>query len=869
MSRRRRGPPPAWARHLLDATLPIGVVGESISGDLETEYLEIRGPDWIARLWYSFEAVKIAAHYRKGMGMSDLMQDVRYGFRMLKRIPLVTIVAAVSLAAGIAASTTMFAVMYGFLYAPLPYAEQEDLQILLQMDRATGRERNIAAGNVLDLAERVEAFEDVAAWRTIRTTLTSGDEPVQILRLDATPNVFRVLGREAAVGRTFTSDEGRPGGEGVAVMTHRMWETQFASDPQVVGRTVEVADREYVVVGIMPRDFEFLSGNVGLVMANTFEDERENRDGLSLLAVTKLAGSATAEQARSQADAAWQRMAAEYPDELGRFAFRLETLREQFPGEGDTRLVQVMLLVALFVLIIAAANVANLLLARAEERTQEIAVRVSLGAGRVRLVRQLLTESTLLALLGGALGVPLAILGVGELAALIPPEIPRTFTPQIQPAVLVFSVGIAMGVGVIFGLAPALQAMRSSQRGVLRESDRGSTRRRVQTAFVVGEIAVAVALLAGAGAMTSLANDIVNVDLGLRSEGLLTFRTTASGDRYSAPADLAAFHRDIEEELLGLPQVVGVAVMDELPRGRNVRGPEFTIDGREPQEGQEVPQTMMLSVNRSYFETMEIPLREGRLFQSFDRAESGAVVVVSRTFADFHFPGERVLGRRITLDDESCEIVGVVEDVFHTRGALSGGLGGMAYLPLEQHPIRNVAYAVRTTGDPSAYSGEVRAAVRAVEETAPVENVQTLDTFIAGEMAIIRVLGGTMGFFGLLALVLSAMGIYGVMAHAVAQRNREIGIRMALGARGGTVVQMVLRSGLIQAVVGIVLGLPLAFLIRGATRGISVQFKAELGGPMAVVLVAGILGAVCLVSSYIPARKAAGVDPIRALRTDV
>ena len=406
----------------------------------------------------------------------------------------------------------------------------------------------------------------------------------------------------------------------------------------------------------------------------------------------------------------------------------------------------------------------------------------------------------------------------------------------------------------------------------MSEASRGSTvgraRRRVRTAFVVGEIAVALALLAGAGALASMANDLVNVDLGVRSEGLLTFRTIASGERYSEPAALAAFHRGLEEELLGLPQVVGVAVVDELPRGRNVRGADFTIDGREPREDQESPRTLRLSVNQNYFSTMEIPLREGRLFESFDREGSGAVVVVSRGFADFHFPGASVLGRRITLDDESREIIGVVEDVFHTRVALQGGLAGMAYLPLEQHPIRGAAYAVRTTGDPTVIAPELRGAVRAVDAIAAIDDVRTLDNFIAGEMAIIRVLGGMVGLFGLLALVLSAMGIYGVMAHAVAQRNREIGIRMALGAMGGSVVQLVLRKGITQAVAGIALGLPLAFLIRRATLGIAADFKAEVGGPIVVVVVAGVLAAVCLLSSYVPARRAAGVDPVNALRAD-
>ncbi len=871
MSSGRRGSPPKWARRILDSALPVGARGESIRGDLEAEYADFNGPDWLARLWFVVESFKLAIHYREWLRAAEIRQDIRYGVRMLRRTPLVTAVAVLSLAIGIAASTATFATAYGFLYAPLPYTPQADLQILLQVDRITGRELNISSGNVLDLADRVEAFGAVAAWRSYPTTMAGGDEPVQIVRLDATPNVFDVLGRGAAIGRTFAPDEGRAGENRVGVLTHRLWRSSFGSDPRAVGRVIDVAGRAVTIVGVMPPDFEFIPGNVGLVVANDLQSERGVREGAPVMAVTTLADGVTAGQARARTEAAWQRIASEYPDQLGRYDVRLGTLREQFPPEADARLVQIMLAVALCVLMVAAVNVVNLLMARAEERTQEIAVRTSLGASRLRIVRQLLTEGVLLVTMGAGVGVVLAQVGVDQLTAHWPAAVPHAFRPRAHPAVLAFAVTISMGVGLLFGLAPALQALRSNQRDGLKARSRGGTAGRApraRTAFVVGEIAIAMALLVGAVSMTSFARAMVDVELGLRSQGLLTFRTIASGTRYDDPTELARFHRNIEEQLRALPRTTGVAIMDELPRGQRVPRASVSVPGRDAGGSRESRTTQLLSVNRSYFETMEIPLRKGRTFEPIDAGDAPPVTVVSETFADFHFPGERAIGRRITLRGQSVEIIGVVGDVFHSRVEHFGGLAGMAYLPLEQRPVRDVAYAVRTTGTPTELAPGLRPAVWAVDAKAAVSDVRTLDDFIAAEMGSARVLGRTMELFGILALLLSAMGVYGVMAHSVARRRREIGIRMALGAERLTVTGLVLRSGVRQAAAGLMIGLPLALFIRRAAQPIGAQFRAELGGPSIVVWVAAALGLVCLLASYLPARRAAGVDPNAVLRSD-
>lgn len=866
-----RRPPPGWARRLLRSALPIGAVGESIRGDLEAEYEERSGPAWLADAWYIVESLKIAWHYRSGLGVSGTAQDIRYGVRVLWRMPWITTVAVLSLAAGIAASTVMFATMYGFLYAPLPYAQQDDLYTLLQTDRATGSESWVSAIDVLELSERVPALPDVAAWRSYGTTLTSATEPVPIRRMDATPNVFDVLGREAALGRTFAVGEGLPGPR-VGVLTHAAWVGQFGADPGLIGRSIEVAGRNVTVIGVMPEEFQLLPANVGLVVANTFALERRSGARAPVQSVMALPEGVTPDQLRAQLEGAWQRLAEVHPDALGRYGIRLETLREQYPGASDARLVEVMLLVALFVLVIAATNVATVLLAKADERGPELAVRLALGAGRVRLVRQILTEATLLSAAGGVLGVAMAWLAVEQLGAIWPAEMPDAFRPRAHPTVLGFTLFISLGVGILFGLAPALHTLHRGPGSGLSKVTRGGPRpsglRGLRTALVTGQIAIALALLSGAGAMTQLSRNLVDVELGVRSEGLLTFRTTASGALFDDPRTLARFHDDIEAALLSIPGAEAVAVMDELPRGRSVPTPAFTIEGRAAGADEPSPVTMLLSVNHGYFETMEIPIREGRRFLATDRMDASPVAVVSEAFADFHFPGGSALGRRIELFGVDREIVGVAANVFHSRVELAGGLRGLAYLPMEQGPVRDVAYAIRTSGDPLAIAEEVRGAVRSVHARAPVSDVQTLDAFIELQMSDLRVIGRTMTLFGLLALLLSAMGTYGVMAHSVSGRRREIGIRVALGSGARGVIRLVLGQAMGQAALGIAMGLPIALLIRRATVGLGAEFRADIGGPSTVVWVTLALASVCLFASYLPARRATRIDPIQTLRAD-
>lgn len=766
----------------------------------------------------------------------------------------------------------MFALYYGFLHAPLPYADQGNIQKVSLVNLTTTDTRgSLPAGTYLDLRESLVAFERMGAWRLTNVTLTGGEEPLPVRSATVSPNLLEVLGRQPSRGRGFRTAEGRPGAGGVAVLTHEMWTRNFADRPDILGASIELSGEPHTVIGIMPRDFEFIPADVGVLIPSTFEEEREERSGSRVTVVGVLSTGTAVEQAEAQMDIEWERLSASYPEENGHLRAELSPLREDFPGESDARLVEVILAVGVFVLLIAAANVANLLLARAEGRGQEIAVRISLGAKRARIMRQLLTESVLLGSIGGAIGIALSVYGVRGLAGVMPVEIPRAFLPQLHPTVLAFAVLASVGVGVLFGLAPALQALRSNQRDGIGEGSRGGTagkaRKRLRSAFVVGEIALALGLLVGAAALGAIANDMVDADLGFDSEGLLTFRTSASGDAYDDESERARFHREIERELRALPRATGIAVMPELPRGQNVSGTAVTIDGRAVPEGGP-PTSLWHAVNTDYFETMGVPLVAGRLFEESDRADAAPVLIVNQAFVDYHFPNEEAVGNRVTIRERSREIVGVVGNVFHTRVVLRGSLSGMAYLPMEQEPIRNVAYAIRTSGDATALADDLRPTVWRVEPRAAVSQVQTLDTFIAAEMAAPRALGTIMGLFGLLALILASMGIWGVMAHAVAQRNREIGIRMALGAKGGQIMKLVLRNGVAQAGLGILIGTPLAVFIRRASEGIAVDFQVSMGGPGLMIGVGALLTVVCLAATYLPARRALGVDPANALRRE-
>ena len=803
--------------------------------------------------------------------MQALFQDLRFGVRMMAKSPLVTAVAVLSLSLGIAANATMFSLLNSFLFEPLPYEDQEELVLLREVREGESIEMSagVSIPNYLDYSEAAKSLESSTVYTVEPANLTGLDVPEQLQVVVGTPNLFDVFGAQPAIGRGFRTEEGPEGAGNVLVLEHDYWQARFLGDRDVLGRTVTLDGTAYTIIGVMPEAFDMIPANVQAFRPSDFADQRESRADRGYIAFGRLRPGATAQQAELEVAGVALRLATEFPDSNRGWQIRMVPLREWFPGPTDTQLLKILTAVTLFGLLIACANVANLLLGRAEERQKEVAVRIAMGAGRKRILKQLLTESVLMGVGAGLLGVVMSIWTVRWLQTAMPPELPAAFTPELDLEVLVATMLVAILAGVAFGVAPALHAVGANLREALASGTRGGTasrtKKRLRNVFVIGEFAVALALLSGSGFMIQAFDRLVNDDPGFDPKGLLTFQVSVLEDRYTEDDEVARYEEEMIRALDQIAGVEGVAVMSSLPRGRGNPQTRYTVDGGPIPEPTEQPVAGFQVVNRAYFETMEIPIRKGRYLEASDRADAPMVAVVSEAFVRREFADEEVIGKQITVRGESRRIVGVVGDILQDRMALAGRNGEQIYLPLAQFPLRTPRFALRTAGDPGELAADVRQAIWSVEADQPIAQLRTLqahmDESLAGPKAIsmfLMVMGG-------IALVLAAMGIYGVMAHAVTQQQREIGIRMALGSGRGTVVSMVARDGLTLVGAGLVAGLPLAFLMFRGTLNMLNLFNAEMGFAYPLAL-SGALLVVAVAATLIPARRASGVAPVAALK---
>ena len=806
--------------------------------------------------------------------MSALFQDLRYGLRMLGKAPVVSIVAALSLALGIAANASIFSILNAFLFEPLPYADQESLVLVREgrQGETVDEFGGISIGNFRDYQAGVASFAATTLYGIEPANLTGLDVPEQVNVVHSTPDLFDVLGVAPRLGRGFRAEEGAEGLGPVIVLEHDFWARRFLSDPGVLGRTLILDGTAHTVVGVMPEAFDMIPANVDVFRPTDFAAQRDDRSARGYITLARLAPGASLPQVERELASVWTRLVAEHPDEHRGRQVRAVMLRDFFPGPTDQKLVMILTAVTLFGLLIACANVANLLLGRAEERQQEVAVRTALGAGRHRILRQMLTESVTLGVVAGLVGIVLSIAVVRWLQGVMPPEMPASMIPRLDPEVLAATLAVSVLAGIVFGLAPALHASRSDLREVLGEGSRGGTagrsRRRIRNAFVVGEFAVALALLTGAGFLVQTFRMLTEADPGFRQEGLLTFSLTAREDRFPGTDELRTYEDQLLASLAELPGVQGVAAMSSLPRGRGNPSVGYTMDGRpRPEEGEQ-PVAGLQTVSPGYFETLGIPLRRGRGVEPTDREASQPVVVVSEALVRREFPAEDPLGRTVTLSGETepRTVVGVVADIVQDRIQLAGDGGEAFYVPLAQKPPRALSFALRLPGDPTALAGDVRRAVWSVNPDQPVAQLRTLDDFVAESLAGPRAISLFLMVMAVIALLLAALGIYGVIAHAVAQRQREIGIRMALGAARGTVVGMITRGGMALAGVGMLVGLPLSYLMyRMAASALNI-FEGDVG----IALAGGVgllLGVVALLATWLPARRASAVQPVAALRS--
>jgi putative ABC transport system permease protein len=802
--------------------------------------------------------------------MGTLIQDLRFGVRMLVRAPVVTTVATLSLALGIAANAGIFAIVSGFILEPLPYEDQDGLVILREGRRGESIETfsGVSMANFRDYEQASSSMASAAAYTLEVANLTGVDVPEQLQVVPTTPDLFEVLGVQPALGRGFRAEEGAEGLGNVLVLEHDFWRRRFQGDRNVLGRTLTLDGATYTVVGVMPESFDMIPANVDVFRPTDFQELWDNRTSRGFIVFGRLASGATPDQVQRELEGVFARIAEEHPDAYRGWTLEVMGARRFFPGPTDTKLVMILTAVAFFGLLIACANVANLLLARAEERQKEVAVRTALGAGRHRILRQLMTESVALGVMSGVIGIGLSTAVIRWIQGAMPPEMPRAMIPRLDPEVLLATVAVSVAAGIAFGIAPALQSARADLREALGEGSRGGTvgrsRKRLRNAFVVGEFAVALALLTGAGFLVEIFNQLTEADPGFTQEGLLSFSLQVSEDRFPEAGDLGAYQDRLLESLREVPGVEGVALMSSLPRGRGNPSTAYTVEGRTVAEGAELPTAGLQSVNPEYFETMGIALVQGRAFEVTDGPDGQPVAIVSQAFVEREFSDGDALARSITVQGESRVIVGVAANIVQERIALEGDRGEAIYLPASQVPLRAPSFAVRVAGEPTAVAGDVRQAVWRVNPDQPLAQLRSLEDHVAESLAGPKAISLFLAAMGVVALLLAAMGIYGVMAHAVAQQQREIGIRMALGAERGTVVGMVTRSGLALAGVGMLLGLPLSYLMyRGVLSALNL-FEGGLGFSYALWVTLA-LALVAALSTFLPARRASRVAPVAAL----
>ncbi|HEV2149542.1 MAG TPA: ABC transporter permease [Longimicrobiaceae bacterium] len=805
--------------------------------------------------------------------MDSFLQDLRYALRSLRRSPSFAAAAMLCLALGMGVNTATFSIVNTLLFRPPPFEDADRVVLLYAQPPKQGWEEDaFSSAELADVRAGSRALADVAGAGSRGFNLAGDDEPVRVAGSPVTPNLFPLLGVRPALGRGFLPGEDRPGSERVVVLGHRVWQTHFGGRRDVVGRTTMLNGVPTTVVGVMPPGFRFPETADLWVPART--DSTAAYDARWLVAVGRLRPGADVEQANADLARVARRMAAEHPGTHAGWSLGARPFGASYVRGDRGFLLYLMLGGVGFVLLIACANVANLLLARGSTRRREIAVRAALGAGRGRIVRQLLTESVLLAVGGGALGVLVGSWWLDWTMSRLTVDVPYWMTFQMDWRVLLYTLALAVATGLLFGILPALRASRAELTGALKDGAPGDSgglyRNRLRGALVAGEIALSLVLLAGAALSIRSFLAALDSDPAVDGRSILTARTSLAGERYDAVASRAAFFRELEGRLRALPGVQGAALTTALPAGDVGVGTTVRAEGRPGEDGEAAGR--WIAVTPGYWGAIGRPLLAGRSFTAAEAADSAAAVaLVSAELAERLWPGQDPLGRRIRVEvegaDRSLAVVGIAPTLPYARPGTGSPRDRLqVHVPYGVAGWRLMTLAVRSAGDPAALSPALRREVRAMDPTLPVFTVHVLGDYRASTLWMQRAAGQVFASLALLALGLAALGVYGVMAYTVAQRTREIGIRVALGARAPDVVRMVVAEAAVLAAAGIAVGLPGAYAVARLMRG--TLYGVGPGDPVAFLAVPLLLGGVAMLASWLPARRASRVDPIVALRAD-
>ena len=795
-----------------------------------------------------------------------ILQDIRYSIRLLIKNKTVTLVALVALALGIGANTAIFSVINVVLLRALPYKDADRLVViwekLKQVDQV-----ELAPDDYSSYLERSQAFAQIAATERANFNLTGNDDPVRLEGQRATANLFETLGVAPLLGRTFTVEEDRTNAR-VVVLSYGLWQNRFAADPQVIGQEITLDGRPYAVIGVMPAAFVYPSpinnSKPGEIWApRSLETERQ-RHSHNLLTIGRLKPAINWAQARAEFDDIIRQRAQESA-QGNEHPVNLTPLPAQVGRQQRTALYVLVGAVG-FVLLIACANVANLLLALAAGRRREIAVRLALGASRGRIVRQLLTESLLLSLVGGGAGLLLAKWLSTAIGALAVGQIPRAESIGVDGRVLAFTLVISVATGLIFGLAPSLQASRSDVNSALKDGTRGMTAsrgHRLRGALVVTEVAMSLVLLIGAGLVIKSFWRLQQVDPGFDVQNLLSVEVTLPAAKYPESRQRTAFFQQALEKLSALPGVSAVSVINSPPLCGRRNIDVFPIEGRpEPTAIADAPLADSRCINPDYFNMMGIRLLEGRFFTEGDAQNASRVTIISQSFSTRFGAGENLVGKRLRIGGDWHTVIGVVSDI--RQSGLDEEAAPHVYISYKQFGPARAGLLVRTTGEPLKLIESVRAEIQRVDRDQPIYNINSMDGLLATAIAPRRLNLVLLGGFALLALTLAAVGIYGVMANVVTQRTGEIGLRMALGAQRRDVLRLVVGHGLRLTGIGAAIGMAASFALTRLMT--SLLFDVSATDPLTFGGVAALLAAASLLACYVPARRAMKVDPMVALR---